>query len=78
MHNSVKLHPDGHLGDKPLKCAVCGCANVFLLGYLGDEIGADTEFVCRLPCAMNSKIIDDNQNVLVNFLFENLYLDVVH
>jgi regulator of nonsense transcripts 1 len=40
-HHEVALHPDGPLGDSVLECYMCGCRNVFLLGFIpakGDDV----------------------------------------
>lgn len=45
-------HPDGEFGDLALECMICGCTNIFVLGFVKVKDGSDETvlFVCRVPC----------------------------
>ncbi|KAJ3215809.1 ATP-dependent helicase NAM7 [Dinochytrium kinnereticum] len=50
-HREVCLHPDGPLGETVLECYLCGCRNVFLLGFIPAKSDTVVVLLCRQPCA---------------------------
>jgi regulator of nonsense transcripts 1 len=50
-HRELVLHAESPLGDTALECYLCGCKNVFILGFVPSNKDAVVMLVCREPCA---------------------------
>ncbi|KAJ3102818.1 ATP-dependent helicase NAM7 [Phlyctochytrium planicorne] len=46
-HREACLHPEGPLGETILECYVCGCRNVFLLGFIPAKSDTVVVLLCR-------------------------------
>lgn len=51
----MTLHHDSPLGETVLECYVCGCRNVFVLGFIPAKGESVVVLLCRQPCATQSK-----------------------
>ena len=51
-NRQVSLHSTNPLGNSVLECRVCGCQNVFVLGYMDDggNENSPPNLICRYPC----------------------------
>ncbi|KAJ3110729.1 ATP-dependent helicase NAM7 [Phlyctochytrium bullatum] len=62
-HREASLHPDGPLGDTILECYLCGCRNVFLLGFIPAKSDTVVVLLCRQPCASGAPTKDSTWDV---------------
>lgn len=58
-HKEASLHTDSPLGDTILECYLCGCRNVFNLGFIPAKTDTVVVLLCRQPCASGASINSD-------------------
>lgn len=55
-HKEVSLHSTNPLGDDTLECYICGCKNVFLLGFVSSKNSDVAVLLCREPCLQDPSL----------------------
>lgn len=57
-HKEVSLHPDSPLREMILECYVCGCKNIFMLGFVPSAEDNVVVLLCREPCLASPMLKD--------------------
>ena len=58
-HKEASLHADSPLGETTLECYLCGCRNVFNLGFIPAKTDTVVVLLCRQPCTSGISINSD-------------------